>query len=516
LALLSRMRIVGSLNPVRTERLVNSLLAVPVNSSSQYLGGVLRWIAEELRPALPPGDSLDLVLQSALAGPDTTNGGPRIEWEGRRYHVDVAGAERRRLERVREKQESATLDLALDLASAARSLTSAPLTVAAVREVTAQLKSMAEGLSSRSGRDALPASDGFPPGVVPPPNPRVDLSKAIDQLAKVTDISNQTRTARAAVELVNAADEATAQALVSLAYAVDLGDPDGAALLPGDPSRRHDFGFGQVDNDQRLRAAWMMPHPDVAPGITWHVDGALLGLDLALAPVAMRRINTDKALEAPTLTSNQREAFAIGFGLINPFALTDTTRDAIAEAIETGRRRVTVIKNVDDVASVATELDMDGWRRRAMLWTVVHERDRLESMFSLAELLALGDPAHEIDLDPWGTSAIVSTGCVCTRMPPPGRLPLLVGRRQLGLLATAVPDLNLHIARLLSRLRLPARLAKYVLSAAVQDFVDEVRATDPDDWLSLVRAAGAVPRDRIEDYVAAAAADGPLLPDSSR
>ncbi len=65
-------------------------------------------------------------------------------------------------------------------------------------------------------------------------------------------------------------------------------------------------------------------------------------------------------------------------------------------------------------------------------------------------------------------------------------------------------------------MRVPARLAKYVLSAALQDFVDEVRGTDPDDWLSLVRGAAAVPLERIEDYVAAAAADGPLLPDLSR
>ena len=61
-------------------------------------------------------------------------------------------------------------------------------------------------------------------------------------------------------------------------------------------------------------------------------------------------------------------------------------------------------------------------------------------------------------------------------------------------------------------LRLPARLAKYVLSAAVLDFVDEVRVRyDPDDWLSLVRRAAAMPRERVEDYVAAAAADGPLV-----
>jgi hypothetical protein len=63
---------------------------------------------------------------------------------------------------------------------------------------------------------------------------------------------------------------------------------------------------------------------------------------------------------------------------------------------------------------------------------------------------------------------------------------------------------------------LPARLAKYVLNAAVQDFVDEVQTTDPDDWVSLVRGAAAVPRERVEDYVAAAAADGPLVPDTAR
>lgn len=513
LALLWRMRMVGSLDPGRAETLVNSLLAVPLDASSQYLGGVLRWMAEELRPALPPGDSLDAVVQAALAGPDTTIAAPRIEWEGRRYRVDVAAAERRRLERVREQQGGATLDLALELASAAQRLTSAPPALVVVQGVAAQLKSAVEELPAKSGRDGLRDADDFPPGVVPPPNPRESGTRAIDELAKVTSTSNLTRTGRAVVELVEAADEAAAQALVSLAYAVDLGDPDGAVLLPGDVSRRHDFGFGQKDNDQRLRAAWMTPRQDVSPGVPWHVDGSLLGLDIALAPTAMRRLGSDRALDAPTLTSNERETFAVGFGLMNPFALTDTTRDAIAEAIASGRRRVSAI---EDVASVAGELDMDGWRRRALLWTAAHEPDRIESMFSLGELLALGDPAHEIDLDPWGTSAMASTGCVCTRMPPPGRLPLFVGRRQIGLLAAVVPDLNLHVARMLSSLRLPARLAKYVLSAAVQDFVDEVRATDPDDWLSLVRGAGAVSRERIEDYVAAAAADGPLVPDSTR
>jgi hypothetical protein len=512
---------VGSLDAGKTEALLNSLLAVPLSASSQYLGGVLRWIAEDLRAALPAGDSLDAVVQGALAGPDATITAPRIEWEGRQYRVDVTAAELQRLERVREKQGGATLELAIDLAAAARRLTAAapgtpgPLALAAVQGVTAQLKTETEGRFARFSQSPF-QSDGFPPGVVPPPDPREGAIKAVDELAKITDSSMLTRTPRAIAELVDAADEAAAQALVSLVYAVDLGDPNGAALLAGDVSRRHDFGFGQKDNDQRLRAAWMMPRPDVSPGVPWHVDGSLLGLDIALAPIAMRRLSSDRALEAPTLSANDREAFAIGFGLMNPFTLSDTTRDAIAEAIERGRRRVVAMKDVAAVEAAADDLDMDGWRRRVLRWTVVHEGDRLESMFSLRELLALGDPAQEIDLDPWGTAATLSTGCVCTRMPAPGRLPLFVGRRQIGLLATVVPDLNLHVARMLAVLRLPARLAKYVLSAAVQDFVDEIRATDPDDWLSIIRGAGAVPRDRIEDYVAAAAADGPLVPDSSR
>src|SRR4029078_6788802 len=132
---------------------------------------------------------------------------------------------------------------------------------------------------------------------------------------------------------------------------------------------------------------------------------------------------------------------------------------------------------------------------RAVRWTVSHEPERLTSLFSLGELLVLGDMAHEIDLDPWGTSALISAGCMCTEMPHPGRVAMLRGRPQIGLLATAVPDLNLRVASVLTGLSLPAQLAKYVLSAAVQDFVDEVRQTDPDDWLTMARTAAGLSRE---------------------
>jgi hypothetical protein len=241
------------------------------------------------------------------------------------------------------------------------------------------------------------------------------------------------------------------------------------------------------------------------------VHGSLLGLEVALASLDLHRLNSDRALEAPTLSANERETFAVSAALVNASALADATRDAALDAVERGRRRV-VLADASELSAIVDELGVDGWRRRSLAWTLQHERGRLEALFSLGELLVLGDPAHVIDRDIWGMAAITSTGCVCTEMAPPSRWLALTGRAQLGLLATAVLDLNLQIAQRLKQLALPARLAKYVLRVAVQDYVDEVRPTDPDDWMTLVSAARTMSRERIEDYVAAAAADGPLMP----
>ncbi len=111
---------------------------------------------------------------------------------------------------------------------------------------------------------------------------------------------------------------------------------------------------------------------------------------------------------------------------------------------------------------------------------------------------------------------VIWRGCLCSRLTPPGAWPTLLGRPPLGLTATAVADLNLHVAIMLNELRLPAALAKVVLAGAMQDFIDEAKPTDDADWLTLVRAAATVTRERIEDYIGAATATGPLVPDPAR
>jgi hypothetical protein len=86
---------------------------------------------------------------------------------------------------------------------------------------------------------------------------------------------------------------------------------------------------------------------------------------------------------------------------------------------------------------------------------------------------------------------------------------------QVGLPATLVSDLPLRVAVVLHNLQLPAVLAKPVLAAAMQDFVDSVNPTDGNDWLTLARAVQVIGAERFEDYVAAATADGPLVPETA-
>lgn len=515
LALLCRMRMVGTIDAAGAERLVTELIAVPLNDDGRYDGGLVRWLRLALAPAIPDGASFEASLIAALAGPPPA--APQtVRWEGEDYRFDLAAAERRRLEQVREKQESLSIDLAVALEEAAQAIGAPSAPVQNVQNVQNVRRAVARV------KNALPASPGYgdtrtlPPGVEPRPDVRAAIRKSIEDLDRIT-AQDLKRAGRVGAGLAGLADEVGAQSLVSLAYALDIGEPDGSALLAGDVSHRHDFGFGVPDAEVRARAAWALPRQDVAPGQAWHVDGALLGLDVGLATLGTRRLSTGFMPAAPTLTSNARETFIVSTALMNPFALDDRTRDAIASAIDSGRRRIrSLIDQPEAFEATAESIGMDGWRRRAARWTMPHEPQGFEPLFSLAELVMLGDSTGTIDLRPWGMSAIASSGCLCTEMMPAYRWQAVAGRPQIGVMAAAVSDLKLRVARTLEALALPAGLAKYVLSAAVQDFVDEVRPNDADDWMTMVRAAQAIAAERIEDYIAAATSSGPLVPLSSR
>ena len=355
--------------------------------------------------------------------------------------------------------------------------------------------------------------DNAPPGLGPPPEARAILRKSADDLSRAVRNKDVRRGPRLGEPLLELSDTLLAQAMLSFAYAAALGDPDGTILLADDVSRRHDFGFAVKDGEIRARTAWMQPRQEVSPGSPWHVTGSLLGMDVALAPLALRRVNFDQIVEAPRLTSNQREAFAISVALINPFQLRDEDRDTIVGAVDRGRKRLAALTDPADIDVIANELAFSGARRRALKWTLAHERERMGNLISLTEFLVLGGAALD-QLSAWGMSMLPTVGCLCSRLTPPGRWLTLMGRPQLGITAAGMADLNLHVALRLKELELPAALARVVLSAAMQDFIDEVKPTDEADWITMMRTAQRLTREQVEDFVAAATAAGPLMPDN--
>ena len=449
---------------------------------------------------------------AAMSGPSNEASDPRVFWEGQSYRLDLAGAERQRLEVVRRKQAGHTLDLAFAIDDVARALRSPTLTVDGAQRAAVTAKTIVLESASRLRQ---PSVNMLPPGVATPRDGFEWLNDAATELSKITRPGDVRRAARIGSSLTELADIVLGDALVSFAYAADIGDPDGAALLAGNVALRHDFGFARKDSDTRVRMPWLPPRQDFQPGVPWHVAGSLLGLDVALAPMNLRRMTFDRIADAPKLSSVEREALAVSVNLLEAQRLKDVDRDAIAVSIGRGRDRVkSLVAGNESVERIAETLGFDGWRRRALSWSLEHEPQAVAQRFSLVELLELGGGAKGADLDAWGTSAINTDGCTCTRLPSIRAWRLLDGRPQFPLMAATMGDFNLAMALMLREMNLPSLLAKPILAVAMQDFIDELSPANSNDWWSLSRAAQALRRHRVEDYVAVAAAvDGPLVPD---
>jgi hypothetical protein len=490
----------------QAEGLVTSLSGLLVNSDGWYAGGVVRWLQRSLGPAVGiRADGFDeAALVAALAGvrPDATSGRRLLSWEDRTYRLDLSTPEAARLTRVLEKLRAEPISHALSAEALAEHLSAENLSVPDVQEATRGLKQLLAVLAQPQPEKGGKGRRDRVSGAIQ------DLSK----IAKPKDTNKAPHVARALYELV---DDICAEALLALAYALDVGDPQSTTLVAGNISRRHDFGFAEKSNDFRVRKPWAEPVQQVQAGVPWHVTGSLLGLDLALSSLALRRVSSGALPEAPTLPSADREVFTKTVALLNVYELTDTDRDAIADAIRRGQQRLaSLTSGTDALDPLADEIALDGWRRRAVRWSLTNDPQRVRSFFSLAELLYLGKPPSASHLSAWGVAGDAYDGCVCTQLGRPQWF-LVIGRWPQGTVATQVADVNLRVALALADLKLPAALAKGVLAAAMQDYVDHVKSLHPDDWLSLVRSAQTISDERIQDYVAGLTTNGPLIPDTS-
>lgn len=301
-----------------------------------------------------------------------------------------------------------------------------------------------------------------------------------------------------------------AAALTALAYAPALGDPDGPVTLSPDVISRH--AFGPATPNAGRQHAWSPPQERSGTGAPWHVEGSLLGLDLALARIALRRISVDDMPAIPTINLNDQFTLARTAVAMTPAALTDETRDRIAAAIARGRKRVAEAgANPAAVGELAEQVGMSMAQRQTLPWTLSRNPDVAPRLFGLRDLFWLGRNGLDAEaLAPWGVMADTVYGRLHPRFDAPVAWDLLAGRPDTGILATQVPDLTLRLAEETARLDLPATLVPAVLLYLTQDYWHEVDARFADDWPAMVRGALAIDSSRIGDYVAALGSQGPL------
>ena len=338
---------------------------------------------------------------------------------------------------------------------------------------------------------------------------RVDL--AAGERQRLARIREQIASPGLDAAIASGQPQQIADALLALIYTPALGDPEGAALLSTDIATRHEFGLDVPTVARRDALAWTLPRDQVGDGGPWHIQGAIVGLDLGLARLALRRIVDNQMPTAPTINLNDEMTLARTTLALNPREMRDRDRDRIVQAIARGRERVAAATTLPAIQALAAEASVSHPLRQTLPWLYSRAPETVPSLFALRDLLWLGKPELEqAELNHWGLYVEILAGRLKTAMPPPTPWEDFGGRPDGGVVAAQTPDLTLRIAEETARLKLPARLVPALLTFATQDYWHDVKARFADDWPAMTRQALALSPSRVEDYVAALAGGGPL------
>ncbi len=223
LAILVRLAASGDLTPSRIEALVTSLSTIPLTPDGRMAGGTVEWLRQQVLQGEADSRAEDTLL-AALAGP-ATRVTPFVDWEGGRYRFDPATAEIDRLRRVRRRQDGYPLDAAVQLYSTARSLSVASIDLDGIKRSSAALERLQRLLPRKA---PVSPSDFVPGGAEGLEDPREVVDRGLRELGRISRPQDARRAGEIASDLVEAADVVLAEVLSSIAYALSIGDPDGA------------------------------------------------------------------------------------------------------------------------------------------------------------------------------------------------------------------------------------------------------------------------------------------------
>jgi hypothetical protein len=336
----------------------------------------------------------------------------------------------------------------------------------------------------------------------------VDLARP--ELHRLTSIRRRQQEASLGDAIAAATPDnmsALVNSLRGLAYAAALGEPDAQAAHGGQVWRRHRFGSAAPGAGDM---AWQLATEEFGGASGWRLTGSLLRLDLALAHLALRRLDPTEMPAESAISAIDRRTLARTIAMIDAKAIGDEARDAAASALARGRARVAALAaHPETLDMIAGEAALSEWRLSGLRWLLVNDAARVPGSFTLLELFRLGGGKTAPG---WGAAADALGGCYCLRMPDRAPWEEYAGRPSSGQLATQFVDVMLRTAEALATRRLPAALMRDVAAFAMQDTIDSSRMTHFDDWLSLAFAARDLKDERFDDYVAALTASGPLVP----
>jgi hypothetical protein len=281
-------------------------------------------------------------------------------------------------------------------------------------------------------------------------------------------------------------------------------------FLAGDISARHDFGAERPGMPPGPSPPWALAAEQAAAGRPWHMQGSLVGLDVPLGRLRLRRLLGSMPAHQSLVNAAERSALVLSV-VLTPGTIDEQDATAVVGAMERGRARVRGASD-DERGALCADAGLCGWRSEIVAWARRREPDAALATVTRAELAWAGrDPSRPF-ADAWGTASAVD-GELAVRFPAPLPIETIAGRPTLAHGLTAFADLKLRLAELLVARRLPASLARELGAAALQDFLDEVQPAYPDDWLAFSFQADRMDPSRADDYLSALTIPGgPLVP----
>jgi hypothetical protein len=529
--LVEQLRLTNRIAVPVAERLITSLSRIEPNQERAYGGAVARWVAEQLLPAIgaettsTEGESLLLAALSGALRDEASM--RRLTWEDWDYRINPSIVPLSHLTQIRHLQAGNSLDAVLRVwraaalvpASRAEELSrGAPDSGALeqVRRAASAVRPLIDAIREPTAPTDGTRRDG--------PDVKATLRESVAALDGIRDARQLSRVPEIGQRLMKAVDVLTADVLASLLYAIHIREPESPLWLQGDVAYRHDFGLQNRDNLDPDLLSWWFPAEQL--GATWHVRGSLLGLDIALARLRLPQVATGGPPALPVMAPEDQRVFIESVTLFDPASVVsgfsrtdDETMQAIGDAIRSGRERVREAARNQQAIDRLAELGHVGeWRRYYVFpWLTANAPDEVLPAFSLTELYRIGLSGRvtaPVGADSWGTSAFSVAGCQCLRIAAPQAWEDVSGR--IAVVPTVMSDGTLRLAELLSELKLPAVLARYLLPVLMRDFLDRVQMIYSDDWTAVARYWTTVPRDRIDDAMGQLTVDGPLLAGEAR